>query len=122
MSSSPSVAKAAAISSPLLSPSGAAKFAFVFPATSKSAPLGSSVTASRPCHQLESDDVWAKFLDGLHRKVRRRPVEDCHSAAVSDRHILRDDAIPSRPAGVDPIRHFFLLKDAQVHVGLGNPP
>ena len=40
MSSSPSVAKAAAISSPLRSPYGSAKFTFMSPATSSSAPIG----------------------------------------------------------------------------------
>ena len=144
MSSSPSVANSAAISSPLRSPSGSAKVVFMSPATSSSAPLGRFLSAStnfsivevlsggkvtshdvplqRPRHHLESDDVGAKLLDSLHRKVRRRPAEDCHSATVSARRIRRDDAIPRRPTGVYPVHHCFLLKDSKVHVGLGHPP
>ena len=46
MSSSPSVTSVAAISSSLWSPSGAAKFMLRSPATSSSAPLGCSLSAS----------------------------------------------------------------------------
>ena len=80
------------------------------------------VPPPRPLHQLEADDAGDKLLDGLHRKMRYRPMEDCHSAAVLARHVRRNNAIPSRPAGVDTIRHFCLLKYAQVHVGLEHPP
>ena len=75
-----------------------------------------------PCRQMESDDVGSEFLDGLHRKMRRRPVEHCHSAPVSAWRVRRDDAIPIRPAGVDAVRDLCFLEDAQVRVGLGHPP
>ena len=117
MSSSPSVAKVSAISSPLRSPSGFAKFALKSPVIQQSGSLGAllerfedplyrqgvfggeltshNVPLPRPRLQLEANDVGSKFLDGLHRKMWRRPVEDCHSAVVSARRVRRDNAISS---------------------------
>ena len=53
------------------------------------------VPLPRPCRQMEADDVGPKFLDGLHRKIRRRTVEDCHSAVVSARRVCCNDAVPT---------------------------
>ena len=73
------------------------------------------------CH-LEADDVGPKLLDSLHREMWFQPVKHCHSAAVSARRICRNDAIPNRPKGVYFVCYLCLLEDAQVHVGLVNPP
>ena len=54
--------------------------------------------------------------------MQRRLVKDCHSAAVLYQCVCRGDAIPRRPAGVDPIRQFRFLEYPQVHVGLLHPP
>ena len=75
-----------------------------------------------PRRQLEADDVGPKLLDGLHHKMRCRPVKHCHSAALSDWHVRCDDAIPSQTVGADSICYLCLMEDAQVHVGLGHIP
>ena len=43
--------------------------------------------------------------------MRRRLVEDCHSAAVSDRCVCCDDAIPIGYAGVDTVCHYNIVPD-----------
>ena len=75
-----------------------------------------------PRRQLEANSIRPKLLDGLHREIRCRPVEHCHSAAVSAWRVCSEDALPSRPAGVDSISYLGFLKDSQVHVGLVYPP
>ena len=62
------------------------------------------------------------MLDGLHREMRCWPVNHCHSATVSAWRICSDNTVPSRPAGVDSVSDLGILKDTQVHVGLGHPP
>ena len=81
-----------------------------------------NVTPPLPRRQLEAGDVGSELLDGLHQKMRRRSVKQCHSTAVSAWRVRRDDAIPSRPAGVDSVCYLGFLEDYQVHVGLGHPP
>ena len=71
---------------------------------------------------MESKDVRPELINGLQREMRFRPVEHCHSVTVSARRVRSDGAVPSQPVGVDYISYLGLLKDAQVHVGLGNPP
>ena len=52
----------------------------------------------------------------------RRPVEHCQSTAMSSRRVCRNNAVPSRSAGVYTVGNLYFLKDAKVHVGLGHPP
>ena len=80
------------------------------------------VPTPHPRYQLEADDVGSKLWDGLHRKTRRRPVEDCHSATVSARRVCRDDAIPSRPAGVYTVCHFCFIERCPGPCWPGTPP
>ena len=54
--------------------------------------------------------------------MRCRPVKHCYSAAVSARRVHNNDAVPSRPVGVDSVSDLGLLKYAHVHVGLGHTP
>ena len=54
--------------------------------------------------------------------MRYQLVEHYHSATVSDRQVRSNNAVPSRPAGVDSISYLGFFKDAQVHVGLVRPP
>ena len=75
-----------------------------------------------PRFQMEANEIGSELLDGLHRKIWRRLVEHCHSVVVSDWRVRRNNAIPSRPAGVDAVSDLCLLEDSQVHVGLGHPP
>ena len=125
-------------------PSGSNRLTLKSPANSSLAPRGRPLSAattlsilevssggevtshnlplSLPCCHMEADDVEPKLLDGLHREMRCRPVEHCHSAAVSDWRVRSDDAVPSRPAGVDSISYLGFLKYVQVHVGLVHPP
>ena len=41
---------------------------------------------------------------------------------VLARRVCCDNAVPSRPVGIDDIGKFILQEDAQVHIGLGYPP
>ena len=84
--------------------------------------ISHDVTPLLPCRQLEADDIGSELLDGLHCKMRRQTVKHSHSAAVSDRRVCRNDAIPSRPAAVDSVCYLCFLEDYQVHVSLGHPP
>ena len=75
-----------------------------------------------PRCQLEADDVGSILLVSLHREMRHRPVEHCHSAKMSARRVCRNDAITIRPVGAHAVSDFCFLEDAHVHVGLGHPP
>ena len=59
---------------------------------------------------MEAYGIGSEFMDSLHLEMRRRPVEHCHSATVVARRVRRDDAITSRPAGVDSVSEFFSWK------------
>ena len=71
-------------------------------------------------YSVVATDVPSRHRGGVtifYRKVWCQAVEDCDSAAVSARHVCRNNAIVGRPAGVDFISKFFFLEDAQVHFG-----
>ena len=129
MSSSPSVARIATISSSLWSPSGSAKLMFTFSCHQQLRSLGAlperfdnpfyrrgvvwgevtshNVPSPRACRQLKPNDVGSELLYRLHREVRRRPVKYFDAVAVSAWCVCHNDAIPSQPAGVDTIRQFL---------------
>ena len=52
------------------------------------------LTSPLPCRQLEANDVGPELLDGLHRKKRWWPIEDCNPAAVPARCIRCDNTVP----------------------------
>ena len=48
-------------------------------------------------------------------------VEQRDAAVVSDRRQRRDNSVPGRYLGENPVRQFRLLKHPDVHVGLNRP-
>ena len=81
-----------------------------------------NVPTPLPCCYMEADDVGPEMLDSIHRKIRCRPVKHCHSATVTAQRVHRNGTVPRQPVGLDSVSELVLLKDAQVHVGLGHPP
>ena len=62
-----------------------------------------NVPPSLPRRYLETHHIGPKLLHRLHYEVGFGAVEKCDAAAVSARHIRRDDAVAVRPPGVDAI-------------------
>ena len=69
---------------------------------------------------MKADGVWTELLGDLHHIFQWRPVEHCNPATVSARRIFINATVTVRPAGADSDRKIGLLKDSQVHIGLGH--
>ena len=53
-------------------------------------------------------------MDGIPCEMLYQTVEHFNCAAVSDRHVRSNKALPYRPSDVDSISYLGFLKDSQV--------
>ena len=65
--------------------------------------MSNDVPSLLPSCQLKANNVWSKLMYGLYQKPWGRPLEHCHSAAVSAHHVRRNDDVARQPVGVDSV-------------------